>query len=161
MTRSNLEKNKVLPNFELLSTDGTKVTNQSIMETNAVFFLYPKNNTPTCTNEAISFSDNIEKFKMLKILVFGVSVNSIKSHKNFITKHSLNLTLLSDQEHQFIESMGAWVEKKMYGNTYLGTERTTILVEKSNKIIKVWRNVKVSGHVDEVLDFGKKSLTNN
>ena len=153
MTQNDLSKAEVLPYFELLSSDGTVVTNENILGKMTLMFLYPKNNTPTCTKEAKAFSENIERFKKQNINVFGVSNNSVKSHKNFIKKHSFRISLLSDENNVFIKAMRAWVEKKMYGKAYFGTERTTILVSNKNEIIKIWRKVKVNNHVEEVLDF--------
>ncbi len=158
MTLQNTKKEKSLPTFELISTEGVKVTNKSIVGQNTVFFLYPKNNTPSCTEEAKGFSDQVEKFKSLNTVIFGISIDSVKSHKSFILKHSLNIDLLSDEKHEFINSMGAWVEKRMYGKIYFGTERTTILVSSTANIIKIWRKVKIPGHVSEVFDVLQNTL---
>ena len=166
MDESNINMNKTveeyitkLPKFELDNADGTKLTNENIVGKNIIFYFYPKDNTPSCTNQAKQFSENIKKFNDLNVTIYGVSIDNIKSHKSFISKHNLAIDLLSDEKHVFISAVGAWVEKKMYGKEYWGTERTTIFVASDGAVMKIWRKVRVSGHVDEVLDFVSMSLS--
>ena len=128
------------------------------MGKNKILFVYPKNNTPSCTREKEDFNHKINNFRKLNIEVFGVSKDSILSHDKVINKRSLGFELLSDEKTIFIDTIGAWVEKKMYGKTYFGTERTTLFIGKENEVIKVWNKVKVSNHVNEVLDFCENHL---
>jgi thioredoxin-dependent peroxiredoxin len=115
-----------------------------------ILYFYPKDNTPGCTQEACDFRDNINRLTG-KALVLGVSRDSIASHVKFREKQGLNFPLLSDPEHNVMEEYGAWGEKKMYGKPVVGTIRTTVLIGKDGKTMKIWNNVKVKGHVDEVL----------
>lgn len=117
---------------------------------NIVLYFYPKDNTPGCTQEACDFRDNINRLTH-KAIVLGVSRDSIASHIKFREKQGLNFPLLSDPDHEVMELFGAWGQKKMYGKSVTGSIRTTILIAKDGNIKKVWNNVKVKGHVDEVL----------
>lgn len=114
-----------------------------------VLYFYPKDNTPGCTQEACDFRDNYNRLTA-KATVVGVSPDSIKSHKNFQEKHSLNFALISDPEHTLAEAFQVWKEKSMYGKKYMGIERSTFII-KGGKVAKEWRKVNVTGHVDEVL----------
>jgi peroxiredoxin Q/BCP len=116
-----------------------------------VLYFYPKDNTPGCTKEACDFRDNLNRLT-LKSIVVGVSRDTINSHIKFREKHGLNFPLVSDPDHKVMEPYGAWGEKKMYGKIVVSTIRTTVLVGKDGKIKRVWNNVKVKGHVDEVLE---------
>jgi peroxiredoxin Q/BCP len=115
-----------------------------------ILYFYPKDNTPGCTQEACDFRDNYNRLAS-KATVVGVSPDSIKSHKNFQQKHGLNFILLSDPEHRLAEAFGAWGEKSMYGKKYFGIVRSTFILDGLGKIQKQWCNVKVKGHIDEVL----------
>ena len=115
-----------------------------------ILYFYPKDNTPGCTIEACDFRDNFNRLTG-KATVIGVSPDDIKSHKKFQKDHSLNFILLSDPEHKLAETFGAWQEKSMYGKKYMGINRSTFLI-KNGVLKKIWNDVKVKGHVDEVLD---------
>jgi len=117
-----------------------------------VLYFYPKDNTSGCTKEACDFRDNMSRL-LPYANVIGVSPDSIASHQKFQQKQSLNFTLLADVEHKLAEKYGVWKEKSMYGRKYMGIERSTFVLNAQGKIIKEWRKVKVSGHVDEVLAF--------
>lgn len=117
-----------------------------------VLYFYPKDNTSGCTQEACNFRDSFNRLTS-KATVIGVSPDSIKSHINFREKQSLNFILLSDPRHKLAEAFGAWGEKSMYGKKYMGIIRSTFYLDESGKIKKDWKNVKVNGHVDEVLDY--------
>jgi len=117
---------------------------------NLVLYFYPKDNTPGCTQEACDFRDNFNRLTS-KAFVVGVSTDDIKSHKKFQEQHNLNFPLLSDVEHRLGEKFGAWGEKSMYGKKYMGTIRSTFLINKNGVLEKIWTNVKVKGHVDEIL----------
>lgn len=117
-----------------------------------ILYFYPKDNTSGCTQEACDFRDNINRLTKFATVI-GVSPDSIKSHKNFKEKYSLNFILLSDAEHSLAEKFGTWKEKSMYGRKYMGIERSTFIIDKNGNIEKEWRKVKVKGHVDEVIDY--------
>ena len=119
-----------------------------------ILYFYPKDNTSGCTQEACDFRDNINRLTSYAIVI-GVSPDSIKSHKSFKEKQSLNFILLSDPEHKLAEEFEVWKEKSMYGRKYMGIERSTFIIDKNGKIEKEWRKVKVKGHVDEVIEYLK------
>ncbi|MBQ3311072.1 thioredoxin-dependent thiol peroxidase [bacterium] len=119
-----------------------------------ILYFYPKDNTSGCTQEACDFRDNINRLTSYATVI-GVSPDSIKSHKSFKEKQSLNFILLSDPEHKLAEDFEVWKEKSMYGRKYMGIERTTFIIDKNGKIEKEWRKVKVKGHVDEVIEYLK------
>ena len=117
-----------------------------------ILYFYPKDNTSGCTQEACDFRDNINRLTNFATVI-GVSPDSIKSHLKFKEKQSLNFILLSDPEHKLAEAFNVWVEKSMYGRKYMGIERSTFVLDKTQNVIKEWRKVKVKGHVDEVIDY--------
>ena len=117
-----------------------------------ILYFYPKDNTSGCTQEACDFRDNINHLTSYATLI-GVSPDSVKSHKSFKEKQSLNFILLSDPEHKLAEEFEVWKEKSMYGRKYMGIERSTFILDKNGKIEKEWRKVKVKGHVDEVIEY--------
>ncbi len=116
-----------------------------------VLYFYPKDNTSGCTKEAVGFSEKIEEIEKLNAVVIGISKDSPKSHAKFIEKHGLKILLLSDEEHKVIEKYEAWGKKKMYGREYWGTIRSTFLIDPQGNIRKVWKKVRVKGHVEDVL----------
>jgi len=137
-----LDKDGNEKEFELNDFNGQRV----------ILYFYPKDNTAGCTQEACDFRDNINRLTKY-VEVVGVSPDSIKSHKSFKEKQSLNFILLSDTEHLLSEKYGVWKEKSMYGRKYMGIERSTFVLDKNGNIEKEWRKVKVKGHVDEVLNY--------
>ncbi len=119
---------------------------------NVVLYFYPRDDTSGCTREAVEFTAKAADFAAADTLVVGVSRDSVKSHDKFRAKHGLDVILLSDETGDVCERYGVWVEKSMYGKTYMGIERATFLIDASGTIRRVWRKVKVPGHVAEVLD---------
>ena len=117
-----------------------------------ILYFYPKDNTSGCTQEACDFRDNINRLTKYGTVI-GVSPDSVKSHRSFKEKQSLNFILLSDSEHKLAEAFSVWKEKSMYGRKYMGIERSTFIINADGKISKEWRKVKVNGHVDEVINF--------
>ncbi len=117
-----------------------------------VLYFYPKDNTPGCTTEALDFTAQKASFTRLNAEIIGVSRDSIKKHDNFITKKELGIVLGADIEGKVTEDYGVWVEKSMYGKTYMGIQRATFLIGPNGKIVEVWPKVRVKGHVDAVLD---------
>ena len=144
------EGNKV-PAFTGVTADGS-ITAKDLKGQITVLYFYPKDDTPGCTVEACDFRDNLPKFKRLKAKVYGISKDSLKSHEKFASKYELPFTLISDEDGNICESFGTWVEKSMYGRKYKGIDRATFLIDEKGIIQKIWRKVKVSGHVDEVID---------
>ena len=122
---------------------------------NVVIYFYPKDDTPGCTKESIGFTENVDAFAALNTVILGISKDSVKKHDKFIAKHNLKIALLSDEEGDVCERYGTWVEKSMYGKTYMGIERATYLIGTDGRIAQVWRKVRVPGHVDAVLDAVK------
>ena len=121
-----------------------------------ILYFYPKDNTSGCTQEACDFRDNINRLTSYATVI-GISPDSIKSHKSFKEKQSLNFILLSDPAHKLAEKFEVWKEKSMYGRKYMGIERSTFIIDKNGKIEKEWRKVKVKGHVDEVTEYLKNN----
>ena len=117
-----------------------------------VVYFYPKDNTPGCTTEAIDFTAAQKKFAAANTDIVGVSADSVKKHDNFVAKHDLGITLLSDENHDMLNAFGVWVEKSMYGKKFMGIERATYLIDEKGTITGIWRKVKVKGHVDAVLE---------
>ena len=122
----------------------------------AVLYCYPKDLTPGCTTEAQEFLDRIKDFEDLDTVVVGVSKDSVKRHDNFKAKHGLPFALVADTEGELCEAYGVWVEKKLYGRTYMGIERATFLIDEKGQVREAWRKVKVKGHADAVLDAVKE-----
>ncbi|WP_422006954.1 thioredoxin-dependent thiol peroxidase [Pyruvatibacter mobilis] len=120
-----------------------------------VLYFYPKDDTSGCTKQAIGFSERLKDFEKAGAAILGVSRDPVKKHDKFKDKHDLTITLGSDEEGTVTEAYGVWVEKSMYGRKYMGIERSTFLIDGKGKIARVWRKVKVPGHVDEVLDAVK------
>ncbi len=140
------------PQFSLESQDGSKVSLKDFLGKKVVLYFYPKDDTPGCTIEACSFTDNFAKFKKQGAVVLGVSADSVNSHKKFEKKHHLSITLLSDPQKEVINKYGVWKEKNMYGRKSMGIERTTFLIDASGKIAKIFPKVRVDGHTEKVLE---------
>ncbi len=117
----------------------------------AVFFFYPKANTPGCTKEACGFSEAGAAFAALGVRLYGVSADTVKRQSNFVAKYALSMPLLADVDRELIEGWGVWQEKKNYGRTYMGIVRSTFLFDAEGKLVHLWPKVRVKGHVDEVL----------
>ncbi len=139
------------PDFTLPATGGQDVTLSDLRGAPVVVYFYPRDDTPGCTKEAIGFSERQEDFRAAGAQVLGISRDSIDKHDKFTAKHGLTITLLSDSDGTVCEDYGVWVEKNMYGKKSMGIERATFLIDATGRIARVWRKVKVPGHVDEVL----------
>lgn len=140
------------PDFTLPVTGGGDVTLSDLKGTPVVLFFYPRDDTPGCTKESIGFSASLADFEAAGAKVYGISRDSMAKHDKFAAKHDLTVPLLSDEQGAVTEAYGVWVEKSMYGKTSMGIERSTYLIGADGKIARVWRKVKVPGHVDEVLE---------
>jgi len=143
------------PGFELPRDGGGSVSLDQFRGKPVVLFFYPKDDTSGCTKEAVNFSALADQFAAAGAEIIGVSPDPVKSHDKFKAKHDLSVTLVSDENKQAIEAYGVWAEKKMYGKTYMGVERSTFLIDADGKIAKVWRKVKVPGHAEAVLESVK------
>lgn len=139
------------PDFTLADQTGTMVSLSELRGKTVVLYFYPKDDTPGCTKEACSFRDNIQQFGANSVIL-GVSADDAQSHQSFIQKYGLNFQLLSDVNKDTSKAYGVWVEKNMYGKTYMGIERTTFIINPNGQISEVFRQVKVDGHTEEVLE---------
>ncbi len=139
------------PDFTLPADDGSSISLRKLKGKPVVLYFYPKDDTSGCTQEAKEFSCLVDRFEAAGAVVVGVSPDSAKSHQKFRSKHELTVRLASDEEKTVSELFGVWVEKSMYGRKYMGVERSTFLIDKSGKIARSWRKVKVPGHAEEVL----------
>lgn len=139
------------PAFDLPADGGGRVNLKQFAEKSIVLYFYPKDDTVGCTREAIEFSDAEKAFAKAGAVVIGVSKDSAKKHDKFKAKHKLNVALGADEDGKTVESYGVWGEKTLYGKKYMGIERSTFLIDGKGIIRRVWRKVKVPGHVDEVL----------
>ena len=147
-----LKEGDKAPGFELPRDGGSTVKLSEFKGKPVVVYFYPKDDTSGCTKEAIGFSQNIDAFREAGAEIIGISPDSVKSHDRFRDKHGLHVILLADLDRKAIEAYGVWVEKKMYGRAYMGVDRSTFLIGKDGSIKRAWRNVKVPGHVEEVLE---------
>ncbi len=149
----------IAPDFTLFNQDSIELSLSDYRGQWVVLYFYPKDNTSGCTREAIDFTEHLEEYKTLNAKVFGISPDSVKSHRNFIEKYDLKVDLLADPEHTILEKYGVWQVKSMYGRKYFGVVRTTVLINPEGKIEKVWEKVKVDGHANDVMceirDFQK------
>ena len=146
-----LDAGDPLPDFDLPSDGGGRLTKAELAGAPFVLYLYPKDDTSGCTKEANAFKDLKDRFDALGVRVLGLSKDDVKSHDKFKAKYDLNFPLLSDEAGDFVEALGAWVEKSMYGKKYMGIDRSTFLVTADGTIAQVWRAVKVPGHAEAVL----------
>ena len=152
-----IEEGNEAPNFTLQADDGREVSLNDYRGKKVVLYFYPKDGTPGCTREAIEFKNLIEEFKKEDIVIIGVSKDSVQSHQKFKKKYELPFTLLSDPEGKVLELYGAWKERSLYGRTFMGTERTTILVDEKGIVKKIYRKVRVKGHAQTcLLDLTQK-----
>jgi thioredoxin-dependent peroxiredoxin len=146
-----VETGQIAPFFALPADEGTQISLETLRGKKVVLYFYPKDNTPGCTTEALDFTAMLPDFAAANTVVLGISKDSLKKHSNFRAKHNLAVTLLSDAEGDMCENYGVWAEKKMYGKSFMGIVRTTVLIDENGVIARVWPKVKVAGHVTEVL----------
>ena len=139
------------PDFTLPRDGGGEVTLSALRPKAVVLYFYPKDDTSGCTLEAQSFTEHGAAFEAAGAVVVGVSKDSVKSHDKFVSKYGLGVILASDEASDVCEKYGVWAEKSMYGKKYMGIERSTFLIGPDGRIARVWRKVKVPGHVEEVL----------
>lgn len=139
------------PGFRLPDQEGKTHALKDYLGKWVVLYFYPKDDTPGCTAEACSFRDNFARLKRQGMVVLGVSVDPVKKHAKFVEKYSLPFTLLSDEERVVVEKYHVWAKKKFMGREYMGTLRTTFLIDPAGKIAKIYENVKPDAHAEAIL----------
>jgi peroxiredoxin Q/BCP len=147
-----LEVGEVVPNFCLPNQDEEEICFRDIKGRWVVLYFYPKDNTPGCTTEACEFTEALPDFRGLGAIVLGVSPDSPRKHRNFISKKDLKITLLSDESKELCKMFGVWQLKKNFGKEYMGVVRSTFLISPDGKIAFKWEKVRVKGHVEAVKD---------
>jgi len=156
MEKHKLKVGDKAPNFCLKNQDQENLCLKEYSGKNIVLYFYPKDNTPGCSLEAMTFTKYKDEFEKNNTIILGVSKDSCTSHKKFIKNKNLNITLVSDEEKEIHKKYGVWKLKKFMGKEFVGTIRTTFLINKKGEIQNIWNNVKVKGHVEEVLNTIKK-----
>jgi peroxiredoxin Q/BCP len=146
-----LEPGAPAPDFNLPTDGRDGVSLAALKGKKVVLYFYPKDDTSGCTSEAKAFSEAKDAFDAAGAVVIGVSKDSVASHAKFRAKYDLTIELAADVEGEVVEAYGSWVEKSMYGRKYMGIDRSTFLIDGQGVLQRVWRKVKVPGHVDEVL----------
>lgn len=146
-----LKEGDKVPAFMLEKDGGGSVSLKDFAGKPLVLYFYPKDDTTGCTKEAIGFSEAAAAFKKAGAAVLGVSKDSVKAHDKFKTKYELKIPLAADPEGKTVEAYQSWVEKSMYGRKYMGIDRSTFLIDGKGVLRRLWRKVKVPGHVEEVL----------
>jgi peroxiredoxin Q/BCP len=146
-----LTEGDMAPDLALPSESGETARLSHLRGWFVVLYFYPKDDTPGCTAEALDFSALSPEFEAAGARIVAVSPDSADSHRRFKCKYALSLTLVSDVEHAAAEAYGVWVEKTMYGRTFMGVERSTFLIDGAGRIARIWRKVRVEGHAGEVL----------
>jgi peroxiredoxin Q/BCP len=149
---SSLEENNHAPEIEISLDDGKIVALQQFSGKNIVLYFYPKDDTPGCTTEAKDFASLTPKFTKLNTVIIGISKDNAASHKKFKDKYCIPFPLASDLDGKICEAYGVWVEKSMYGKKYMGIQRSTFIIDKKGSIKRIWRNVSVTNHAQEVLE---------
>lgn len=140
-----------LDNFSLPATGDQTLSLSDFSGQNVVIYFYPKDSTPGCTTEGQDFRDHYAEFQAANTAILGVSRDGVRSHENFKTKQAFPFDLLSDKEETLCHQFDVIKEKKMYGKTHMGIERSTFLIGTDGQLLQEWRKVKVKGHVEEVL----------
>lgn len=145
-----MEVGKKAPAFRLKDQSGDTVALKDFLGKIVVVYFYPKDNTPGCTQQACDFRDSQQRLLDQDIVVLGLSPDDQESHAGFSEKFDLNFPLLVDKDHKIAEKYGAWREKNLYGKKSMGIQRSTFLIDQNGKLAKLWKRVRVNGHVDQV-----------
>ena len=146
-----LQAGDTAPDFTMEADKGGSVSLKDLRGSTVVLYFYPKDDTPGCTRESCAFRDHYPTFRNQDAQVFGVSFDSIASHEQFAGKYALPFPLLSDADKSVSTAYGVYKEKTNYGRKYMGIERTTFVIDGDGRIVRIFRNVKVDGHVEKVL----------
>lgn len=146
-----LEVGNVAPDFQSIDQNGNPIKLSDFKGKKVVLYFYPKDNTPGCTAQACDLRDNYEALQKAGYVVLGVSSDSAKSHQKFIEKQSLPFSLIADEDKSVHEAYGTWVEKSMYGRKYMGTARTTFIIDEQGKITEIIDKVKTKEHTNQIL----------
>ena len=144
------------PEFSVSTDGGGTVSLKDLIDTKIVLYFYPKDMTPGCTAESCGFRDALPYFSKINAEIIGVSKDSVKRHDKFKEKYELPFMLAADEDGKMCEAYGVWQEKKNYGKNYMGIVRSTFLIDEKGKIAAVWRNLRVKGHVEKVLEEAQK-----
>jgi thioredoxin-dependent peroxiredoxin len=152
MSDSILKEGTKAPDFKLLGSDRKEHSLADYLGKKVVLYFYPKDNTPGCSLEAEAFRDNKSKLDELNTVVLGVSRDSLTSHDKFIDKFCLPFILLSDEDESVCNAYGVLKEKNMYGKKVVGIERSTFIIDEEGILMKIFRKVKVDGHIDQVIE---------
>ena len=147
-----LQTGDTAPDFTLPADGGRTLSLSDYRGKFVVLYFYPKDDTPGCTKEAIGFSEVRDELAKLGAVVIGASKDTPAKHDKFIAKHDLTIPLVSSEDGKMLEDYGVWVEKNMYGKTYMGIQRATYLIDPQGIIAEVWPKVRVKGHVEEVVE---------
>lgn len=147
-----LNEGDAAPDFELESDGGGLIRLRDLKGKPVVVYFYPKDDTSGCTKQAIAFTEKAPQFSSAGTRIIGISPDTVASHNKFKSKHKLGIQLAADTEKVVAQAYGVWVEKSMYGRKYMGVERSTFLVDENGKVARIWRKVRVPGHVEEVLE---------
>ena len=146
---------KKVKDLTVVSSDNKKMLSDYLNK-NLILYFYPRDLTPGCTTESNEFNDNLNKIKKLGWNVVGVSRDTMKSHEKFIDKYSFKFPLISDEDEKVCKMFDVIKEKSLYGRKYMGIDRSTFLINREMEVLNIWRNVKVKGHVEEVISFIKE-----
>ena len=147
-----VEEGAPAPDFELASDEGETVTLSALRGKPLVLYFYPKDDTPGCTTEACEFRDAYDRFREQGVEILGVSPDTEASHRKFKSKYELPFTLLADPDHRAAEAYGVWKEKRNYGKTYMGVERSTFVIDVDGKVARAMRGIRPAGHAAQVLE---------
>ncbi|MBP9049856.1 MAG: thioredoxin-dependent thiol peroxidase [Alphaproteobacteria bacterium] len=148
---THLKSGDAAPFFDLSCDTGAQCRLSDFAGKYLVVYFYPKDDTPGCTKESCSFNESLGDLQKINAQVVGISRDSVESHQKFKAKYNLSFPLLSDDSGEVCNAYGVWAEKSMYGKKYMGIERSTFLIDGTGKILRVWSNVKVDGHSEEIL----------
>ncbi|MGO8687203.1 MAG: peroxiredoxin [Candidatus Dormibacteria bacterium] len=146
-----MAETRALPDFDLQLGGGGRLRRDDLAGRRTLLYFYPKDDTPGCTVEGQEFTQLRPEFERAGVAVYGVSPDSAESHDRFRAKCELGVTLISDPDRTLIDSFGLWVTKSLYGRTYMGVERSTVLIGPDGRVEREWRAVKPQGHASEVL----------
>ncbi|PPR09486.1 MAG: putative peroxiredoxin bcp [Alphaproteobacteria bacterium MarineAlpha11_Bin1] len=150
-----LRKGDTAPAFDGMTDGGNKIELRELKGKKVVLYFYPRDMTPGCTAEAEGFRDASKEFEKANTVILGVSKDSIKRHENFKAKYDLPFMLISDEDGKICSAYGVWQKKMNYGREYMGIVRSTFLIDEKGKIVEIWSNLRVKGHVEMVLDAAR------